>query len=161
MILRNERNIIMTEVKALKKAGIQIVKELTALETSNIASIISEKICGAFPEHNINKTDLSNALSRVNMYLAIFQDNSAAKYYYKNDSIYFEKDIDFNALDTPAIHECLHFIQAIKNKNGKLKKLGLYNLNLIKASGLALNEAAVQLMASQANRSFSRLSKIL
>ena len=140
---------------------IQFVNERRALVTSNIAYIISEQICGAFTEHYIYNPDLSNALSRVNMYLAIFQDNSAAKYYYKNDSIYFEKDIDFNALDTPAIHECLHFIQAIKNKNGKLKKLGLYNLNLIKASGLALNEAAVQLMASQANRSFSRLSKIL
>jgi hypothetical protein len=142
--------LFMKADKALKKAGINVVKELSILEINKIASNISEKICSSFPEHNINKTDLFIALSRVNMYLADFQDNSAAKYYYKNNSIYFKKDIDFNSIETPALHECLHFIQTVRTKNGKIKRLGLYDLSKIVGSGLALNEAAVQLMASGA-----------
>jgi hypothetical protein len=140
----------MNDGKALKKVGIQVISELSVLEINKIASIISEKICSSFPEHNINKSDLFIALSRVNMYFAEFEDDSVAKYYYKNDSIYFKKDIDFNEIETPALHECLHFIQTVKTKNGKVKRLGLYDLSKIIGSGLALNEAAVQLMASQA-----------
>jgi hypothetical protein len=136
--------------KALRKAGIYVVKELSVLEINKIASNISEKICNSFPEHNINRTDLFIALSRINMYLAEFQDNSAAKYYYKNDSIYFKKDIDFNSIETPALHECLHFIQTIRNKNGSIKRMGLYDLSKLIGSGLAINEAAVQLMAADA-----------
>lgn len=135
---------------ALRKAGIKIVKKLSTLEVNKMASNISEKICLSFPEHKINQSDLFIAISRVNMYLAEFDDNSAAKYWYKNNSIYFKKDIDFNTLETPALHECLHYIQTARNKRGKVERLGLYNLTGFKESGFALNEAAVQLMASYA-----------
>ena len=135
---------------ALRKAGITVVKKLSTLEVNKMASNISEKICLSFPEHKINQSDLFIAISRVNMYLAEFTDNSAAKYWYKNNSIYFKKDIDFNTLETPALHECLHYIQTARNKKGKVERLGLYNLVGFKESGFALNEAAVQLMASYA-----------
>lgn len=135
---------------ALRKAGIRVVKKLSTLEVNKMASNISEKICSSFPEHKINQSDLFIAISRVNMYLAEFDDNSAAKYWYKNNSIYFKKDIDFNSLETPALHECLHYIQTARNKKGKVERLGLYNLTTLKESGFALNEAAVQLMASYA-----------
>lgn len=135
---------------ALRKAGITIVKELSILEVNKIASNISEKICASFPEYKINQSDLFIAISRVNMYLANFEDNSAAKYWYKNNSIYFKEDIDFNSLETPALHECLHFIQTQRNKNGKIQRLGLYNISTFKEHGYALNEAAVQLMAAYA-----------
>jgi hypothetical protein len=143
----------MSKQKALKKEGITVIKEFSTLEINKVAAIISEKICASFPEYGINKSDLFIALSRIHMYYAEFTDNSAAKYYYKDDSIYFKKDIDFNQLETPALHECLHYIQSVKNKNGKLKRLGLYELGSFKSKGLALNEAAVQLMASQATNS--------
>lgn len=138
---------------ALKKAGIHIVKKLSTLEVNKIAANISEKICLSFPEHKINQSDLFIAISRLNMYLADFEDNSAAKYWYKNNSIYFKKNIDFDSLETPALHECLHFIQTTRNKRGKVQRLGLYNLTSFNGDGFALNEAAVQLMASYATSS--------
>lgn len=58
--------------------------------------------------------------------------------------------MDFDDLNTLAIHECIHFLQEQKDKHGKLIRLGLYNLQK-KESGMALNEAAVQYMASKAN----------
>lgn len=139
--------------KALRKAGITLTRELSTLEINKIASNISDKICSSFPEHKLNRSDLFSALSRLTMYLAKFEDNSAAKYDYKDDTIYFKDDIDFNNLETPSIHECLHFIQAIKTNNGRLLKLGLYDLTKFKPTGLSLNEAAVQLMASDATSS--------
>ena len=135
---------------ALRKAGITIIKKLSTLEVNKIASNISEKICCSFPEHKINQSDLFIAISRVNMYLAQFNDNSAAKYWYINKSIYFKENINFDSLETPALHECLHFIQTYRNKKGKIQRLGLYNISSLKENGFALNEAAVQLMASYA-----------
>ncbi len=143
----------MGKEKALKKAGIEVVRKLSEIEINKIAINISDEICSSFPEYNINKTDLFNSLSKINMFLANFKDNSAAKYYYKDDSIYFKEDIDFENLNTPALHECLHFIQSIKNKKGKLLRLGLYDLTKFRTTGLAINEAAVQLMASYATLS--------
>lgn len=135
---------------ALRQAGIKIVKKLSTLEVNKIASNISEKICVSFPEHKINQSDLFISIARLNMYLADFNDDSAAKYWYKNNSIYFKQDIDFNSLETTALHECLHLIQTVKNKKGKVQRLGLYTLSAFKENGFALNEAAVQLMASYA-----------
>ena len=37
--------------------------------------------------------------------------------------------MDFENLDTLVIHECLHAIQEIKDKRGKLKRLGLYDVS--------------------------------
>lgn len=136
----------------LKKEGINVIGKLNTLEINKIASSISEKIVTAFPEHNINQSDLFISIARLDMYLAEMPNDMAmAKYFYKNNSIYFSKDMDLNDLHSLALHECLHFIQEIKNKHGKLLRLGLYNMEKGQNSGMALNEAAVQHMASIAS----------
>ena len=112
----------MENKRVLKKAGINVTSQLSVLEVNRIATIISNKICNAFSEHNIVKSDLFSALSRIPMYYAEFEDCSAAKYDFKNDAIYFKAGTNFKDIELPAIHECLHFIQAIKNKSRKIKK---------------------------------------
>ena len=136
----------------LRKEGINVIGKLNTLEINKIASSISEKIVTAFPEHNINQSDLFISIARLNMYLAEMPNDMAmAKYFYKNNSIYFSKNMDLNDLHSLALHECLHFIQEITNKHGKLLRLGLYNMEKGKNTGMALNEAAVQHMASIAS----------
>ena len=61
--------------------------------------------------------------------------------------------MDLEDLNTLAIHESLHFIQEVKNKRGKLLRLGLYNMKGTADDGMALNEAAVQHMAAVATNS--------
>ena len=137
----------------LKKEGITIVKPLNTLEINKIASKIAEMLCSTFPEHNLNKSDLFISISRLNMYIAKMpKDQAKAKYFYKNSSIYFSEDMDLEDLNTLAIHECIHFLQQLKDKRGKVTRLGLYKLTG-KSSGMAINEAAVQLMASKATHS--------
>ena len=136
----------------LKKEGIEEIKKLDTLSINKIAANISEKICSTFPSLNLNQSNIFISISRLNMYLAKFpNDQSYAKYIYGNNSIYFSKDININDIHTLAIHECLHFLQELKDSKGKLIRLGLYNLE--NKTGLGLNEAAVQYMASISNKS--------
>ena len=136
----------------LKKEGIKVIGQLNTLEINKITSSISEKISKAFPEHNLNQSDLFISIARLNMYIAEMPDSMVmAKYFYKNNSIYFSKDMDLDNINALALHECLHFIQTLKNKHGKLLRLGLYNLEGSNNSGMGLNEAAVQQMASIAS----------
>lgn len=133
----------------LKKEGITIIKSLDTMQINSIASNISEKIVNAFPEHNIDKSDLFISICRLNMYIADMPNDMAmAKYFYRNNSIYFSKDMNLDDLNTLAIHECIHYMQTYTNSRGKLLRLGLYNLENSPNTGLALNEAAVQQMAS-------------
>ena len=136
----------------LKKEGIRVVGKLNTLEVNKIATIISTSIANAFPEHSINQNDLFISIARLNMYIAEMpKDMAMAKYFYKNNSIYFSKNMNLDDLNTLAVHECLHFMQELKNSRGKVVRLGLYNLQT--GNGMAINEAAVQHMASVATNS--------
>ncbi len=137
----------------LKKEGIKVIGQLNTLEINKIASNISEIISKAFPEHNINQSDLFISIARLNMYIAEMPNDAMAKYFYKNNSIYFSKNMNLDDINSLAVHECIHFIQALTNRNGKLLRLGLYNLQGTNNNGMALNEAAVQHMAAIATNS--------
>ena len=41
---------------------------------------------------------------------------SEANYFYKNTSIYFNEKIDIADIEEFAVHECIHYIQEIKDK---------------------------------------------
>lgn len=134
----------------LKKEGIEIVEQLDTLKVNTIAINIASKLCLAFPEHNLSKSDLFTSISRLNMFIAKMPGDSAgAKYFYKNNSIYFNQETDLDEMAKLAMHECIHFIQELKDSNNNLIKMGLYNCSF--NTGLGINEAAVQLMASEAN----------
>ncbi len=140
----------MSISSTLRREGIEVISSLDALEINKIASIIADKLATAFPEQNLDSSKLFAAIAHLNMYIAKFPGNDAvAKYFYKNNSIYFSDKMDLEDLNTLAIHECIHFIQEIKNGSGKLLRMGLYKVKPANR-GMAINEAAVQYMASVA-----------
>ena len=127
----------------LKNEGIKVTRELNKIEVKTIAKDISIKLCLAFPEQNLSRTSLFKSLSSIKMYLATLpKDFSGAKYVLNNNSIYFNNALPFEEIPNTAMHECIHFIQH-NNKNS----FGLSQ----SAKETTLNEAAVQLMASEAN----------
>lgn len=131
--------------KALRKEGIEIVKKIDTLKVNLIAQKIANRLCLAFPEYGFSRAELFTCISRLNMYTAKMSDSlCGAKYYYKDNAIYF--NVDFSLLDADifAIHECLHYLQEVKDEKGNLVRLGLYDFS--RNHGMALNEAAVQLM---------------
>lgn len=134
----------------LKKEGIIVTKTLDTLTINSIAKKVSELLCKNFPEQNLEQTNLFISIARLHMYMAKMPSGTAvAKYYYKNSSIYFNEKIDIENIENYAIHECIHYIQERKDDNGELIKLGLCDFKCSHLPGMALNEAAVQLMTSK------------
>ena len=134
----------------LKKDGIEVRKKLDTLRVNSIARTVSNSLCETFPDFNLNQNDLFIKLSRLDMYIAKMPEGMAeANYFYKNTSIYFNDHIADEDLEEFAIHECIHYIQEIKDKRNYLLRMGLCDYTEFRIYGLGLNEAAVQLMASK------------
>lgn len=137
----------------LKKDGIEVIEKLDTLKINSIAMNVSLKLCETFPEYNLNQNELFIKLSRLNMYKAKMPEGMAeANYFYKNTSIYFNEHIQDEDLEEFAIHECIHYLQEVKDKRNYLIRMGLCDYTEFKIYGLGLNEAAVQLMASKVNK---------
>ena len=136
----------------LKKEGIEVINQLDTLTVNSLAKNISKKLCNTFPNYGLNENELFIKLSRLNMFIAKMPEGMAeANYFYKNTSIYFNEHIPMEDIEEFAIHECIHFIQEIKDKKNYLIRMGLCDCTEFKIYGLALNEASVQLMSSKVN----------
>ena len=134
----------------LRKDGIRVVDILDTMSVNRIAHNVAAKLCETFPELCFNETDLFAKLSKLNMYRATMPEGMAeANYFYKNTSIYFNQKVDLEDLEEFAIHECIHYIQEVKDKKNNLVRMGLCNFDNFKIVGMGLNEAAVQYMASK------------
>ena len=136
----------------LRKDGIEVISKLDTLKINSIAKNVSTKLCETFPNYGLNSNELFIKLSRLNMYKAKMPEGMAeANYFYKNTSIYFNEHIQDEDLEEFAIHECIHYLQEVKDKKNYLIRMGLCDYTEFKIYGLGLNEAAVQLMASKVN----------
>ena len=144
----------------LRKDGITVVAPLDTLSVNTIARDVAEKLCKAFPNQHFIFQNLFIALSRIPMYIADIPEGFAeATYFYKNSSMYFKQDLKLDEMENFAVHEFIHYLQEIKDKKGRLLRLGLCDFDDIKACGMGLNEGAVQLMASKANNSEEEIVK--
>lgn len=130
----------------LRKEGIEVISKLDSEKINLIAKNIAKKLTKTFTEQNINYHELFTKLSSLNMYIAKIPNGIAAKYFYKNNSIYFNSTANLSNLDDVAIHECIHSLQTEINSINKLSRLGLCDFTDSKLSGIGINEAAVQYM---------------
>ena len=134
----------------LKKDGIEVISQLDTLRVNSIARAVSIGLCETFPSLKFNQNELFIKLSRLNMYIAKMPEGMAeANYFYKNSSIYFNSKLADEDLEEFAIHECIHYIQEVKDKRNYLLRMGLCDYTEFRIYGLGLNEAAVQLASSK------------
>ena len=134
----------------LRKDGIRVVDILDTMTVNKIAHNIAIKLCDTFPKLGFSENTLFTKLSQLNMYRATMPEGMAeANYFYKNTSIYFNSKIDVDDLEEFAIHECIHYIQEIKDKKNNLVRMGLCDFDNLRIVGMGLNEAAVQYMTSK------------
>ncbi len=134
----------------LKKDGIEIVGRLDTLSVNSLAKNVSSKICKAFPKAHFSSKQLFIEFARLPMFLAEIPEGFAeANYFYKNSSIYFKQGVPLDELEKFAIHEFIHHLQEVKDKNDNLYRLGLCEYGEFKTYGMALNEGAVQLLTSK------------
>lgn len=133
----------------LMKDGIKVIESLDHSSVISIAQNVSKELFSAFPNYGFTYEDLFEKFSNVPMYVAEIPNGMAeASYFYKNSSIYFRDGMGLNDLEKFSVHELIHHLQVQKDKNGNLYRLGLCEFNGSKISGMALNEAAVQIIAS-------------
>ena len=139
--------------KKLEKLGITTTREFTQREVRYIAEEVTELLVKAFP---ILEDDYNNLLIRLlncKMYFANINENkniSNVNYIYENKSIYFDERVNLDNINDKIIHECIHYLQDIRNEKGKLKKMGLCGFEELSTYGLGINEGAVQYIASKA-----------
>lgn len=133
----------------LKKDGIKVIEEFDTLKVNAISKSVAKKIADTIHLDVINEPELFINLSRLNMYTAILPKGISAKYFYKNNSIYFSVDTPDSLLCDVAIHECLHYIQSKFDDKNNLLRLGLCDFYNSKSFDICLNEAAVQSIASK------------
>ena len=144
----------------LRKDGITVVAPLDTLSVNTIARDVAEKLCKAFPNQHFIFQNLFIALSRIPMYIADIPEGFAeATYFYTYIYLYFKQGLKLDEMENFAVHEFIHYLQEIKDKKGRLLRLGLCDFDDIKACGMGLNEGAVQLMASKANNSEEEIVK--
>ena len=140
----------MSIQKALKKEGIEVIEQIDSLIVNTITKNIARRIIETFPDYGITQEEIFNKLSKLTMYKAkMIEGMAEANYFYKNTAIYFNEHIDYEDLEEFAIHECIHYLQEIKDVNNSLLRMGLCTYKGNKPSGLALNEAAVQYTTSR------------
>ena len=135
----------------LRKDGITVIEPLDNSSVISIAKNVSNKLYLAFPNLGFTAEELFNKFSKVSMYIANIPDGmSEASYFYKNSSIYFRDGMGLADLEKYAVHELIHHLQERKDEKGSLLRLGLCEFKGSKILGMALNEAAVQIITSNA-----------
>ena len=136
--------------KDLVKDGIIVTEKVDTDVILNITQSISKKIVSTFPNFNLNADEIFSKLFSLNMYKANMPEGMAeANYCYKNSSIYFNSHIANEDLEEFAIHECLHFLQEVKDENDNILKMGLSTYHKHRVVGTGLNEAAVQYISAK------------
>lgn len=150
-ILANlERKCLLMSIESdLKKDGITVIEPLDTTTVNVIAKNVSKKIVAAFSNLGFDFDTLYERFSKLPMYIADMPEGmSEASYFYKNSAIYFRDGMGLADLEKFAVHELIHNFQEQKNEKGDLTRLGLCTFKGSKPTGMALNEAAVQLLAS-------------
>ena len=136
--------------KDLVKDGIIVTEKIDTDIILKITKSISKKIVETFPNFGLNADDIFSKLFSLNMYKAKMPEGMAeANYCYKNSSICFNSHIANEDLEEFAIHECLHFLQEVKDQNNNIIKMGLSKYHNSKPIGIGLNEAAVQYLSAK------------
>lgn len=140
---------LMSIESDLKKDGITVIEPLDITTVNVIAKNVSKKIVAAFSNLGFDFDTLYERFSKLPMYIADMPEGmSEASYFYKNSAIYFRDGMGLADLEKFAVHELIHNFQEQKNEKGDLTRLGLCTFKGSKPTGMALNEAAVQLLAS-------------
>lgn len=136
--------------KKLEKDGIIVTEKVDTQTILRITNSIAKRIVTTFPNFGLTTEGIFSKLFSLNMYKAQMPEGMAeANYCYDNSSIYFNSHIANEDLEEFAIHECLHFLQEVKDVNNNITRMGLSNYSKFKTVGVGLNEAAVQYISAK------------
>lgn len=136
--------------KNLEELGIEPIKPLDFMETSQIVTKWINSLLITFPFEEMDGCQLAEKMYKCKMYWAKFDKKLGnANYVYKNQSLYIRDEILAVEEDTFIWHECIHYMQDNRDDKGNLFQMGLCEFSKFKAYGVGMNEAATQYIAAK------------
>ncbi len=128
--------------KILKKFDIKVIGKLTKEQQIIISDNVATKISNRFKY--IDYGYIYIKLMRAKMYIAIIPKGmSKAIYSYEEDTLFISDEEDLNNMSKELLYECIHTMQDIRDKKGKVKQLGQCIFSDYKVYAMALNEASI------------------
>lgn len=153
--------------RELKNIGIKPIEELSVQEKTNIAEKVAAKLV-SLNIIELNHNEILEKLFDAKMYTAQMSNNlGKVSYFYKNKTIYFDKNLYLGNLDENILRECIHYLQDQRGKKGKLKRMGLCTFEEFKVRGMALNEVGISFICNKLlnkqdkNKTLTLLKQIL
>lgn len=150
--------------RELKNLGMKPIEELSVQEKTSIAERVAAKLV-SLNMPGITHNEILEKLFDVKMYTAEISNNlGKVNYFYKNKTIYFDKNLNLLELDENILRECIHYLQ---DKREKQKRMGLCTFEQYKVRGMALNEIGISYISnkllnkSNHNKTFTLLKQIL
>lgn len=139
----------MKENAELKRYNIEPIRELNEEEIEYIATEVTKKMETMLPEFNGNH--LYEQINNAKMYIARIPNKyTKVNYIVSNNTIYIRGEENIKNIDETMFHEIFHYIQCNQKNNpgGMPEQMGLCKFKAYKIKGLAINEAATQLVIS-------------
>ena len=139
----------MEENSELKRYKIKPIRKLTGEEIEYIATETTKKMETMITE--FNGEYMYKKIKEAKIYLADIPNKfTKVNYIVSANSIYIRGEEDIEQIDEVMFHEIFHYIQCNKenNESGMPSRMGLCRFGSYNIKGLALNEAAIQLIIS-------------
>lgn len=134
--------------KILKKFDIKVIGKLTKEQQIIISDNVATKISNRFKY--IDYGYIYTKLMRAKMYIAIIPEGvTRAIYSYEEDTLFISDEEDLNNISKELLYECIHTMQDIRDKKGKVKQLGQCIFSDYKVYAMALNEASILYITSK------------
>lgn len=149
----------MNDKKIFELTGINAIKEIEFEVKEEIADTIANLLAREFEK--LNYREVKAKLLKTPMYIAeVPKQYYGVVFLHNNSTIYIDSKIDILDLSERVIHEFIHAIQIVKDKKNNIQKVGVCEFNEFKATGIGLNEAAVQYITSKiANKEYKYVEK--
>lgn len=134
--------------KLLKKFDIKIISKLKKEEQIILSDNVATKISNKF--NYIDYGYIYTKLMKAKMYIAIVPEGiTSAIYSYKDDTLFISDTEDINTISKELLYECIHAVQDIRSRKGKIKQLGQCIFSEFKVYAMALNEASIQYIVAK------------
>lgn len=149
----------MNDKKIFELTGINVIEKIEFEAKEEIVDNVANILASEFEQ--INYREIKTKLLETPMYIAdVPNQYYGVVFLHDNSSIYIDKKIDILELSETVIHEFIHAIQTKKDKKNNIQKVGLCEFNEFKATGIGLNEAAVQYITSKiTNKEYKYVNK--
>lgn len=134
--------------KILKKFDIKVIGKITKEQQIIISDNVATKITNTF--RYIDYGYIYTKLMRAKMYIAIIPKGmTRAIYSYEEDTLFISDEENINDISRELLYECIHTMQDIRDKKGKVKQLGQCIFSDYKVYAMALNEASILYITSK------------